>query len=50
MKWVMRFPLRLAIETLDRDLSIEQPPVTVQAAKVHHRAVIQTPTGLKKLA
>lgn len=38
-----------AIEMLYRELSIEHPPVIVQALKVRYRALIETPTGLKEL-
>lgn len=45
----LEHPNPTAIETLYRELSIEHPPVIVQAPKVRYRALIETPTGLKEL-
>ena len=45
----LEHPNPTAIETLYRELSIEHPPVIVQAAEVRYRALIETPTGLKEL-
>jgi Glyoxalase-like domain len=45
----LEHPNPTAIETLYRELSIEHPPVIIQAPKVRFRAVIETPTGLNEL-
>jgi Glyoxalase-like domain len=45
----LEHPNPTAIETLYRELSIEHPPVIIQAPKVRYRAVIETPTGLNEL-
>jgi Glyoxalase-like domain len=45
----LEHPNPTAIEALYRELSIEHPPVIIQAPKVRFRAVIETPTGLNEL-
>jgi hypothetical protein len=45
----LEHPNPATIEALYRKLSIEHPPVIVQASKVRYRALIETPAGLKEL-
>jgi len=45
----LEHPDPTGIEALYRDLTIDYPPVIVQALKIRYRALIETATGLKEL-
>jgi Glyoxalase-like domain len=46
---MLEHPNPAAIARLYRELSIEHPPLIVQASEVRYRALIETPTGLREL-
>ncbi|MDX3929403.1 MAG: VOC family protein [Shinella sp.] len=47
--FTLEHPDPAAIETLYRELSIEHPPLLVQAPEIRYRALIETPNGLREL-